>query len=448
MSDVQFGRYRVIAPIARGGMADVFAGELVGEGGFSRPVAIKSIRPDLVEDPAYVTMFLDEARLAANVQSPHVVNTLDLGRTDQGVPFMVMDLVIGATVGQLLRALRPQPLPLSFAVEILIQALRGLEDAHSALSPRGDPLRIVHRDIAPKNILVGIDGRTRIMDFGIAHAVERLTRTSTGQVKGTVRYLSPEQADLQPVDQRSDIFSMGAVAFEMLTGTRLFDGRGMIDIYAQVMRQEIPDVRHYVPELPPGLARVVARALERDRERRWQRAGDFAHALASENIDRPTTQELRSFVRTNLPPRVRELSVRLRENANAGVPRPRSIEIDLDFDLGDDDEPTSAARRPPAPAPAMPSPRGHADEREATVPRKRIPSATAPRAPAANTTVEAARRSQPAPPTRSRARSGLGWLLVLAVLVTLAGVGYLLARGGILAGPSGATAPERESSGR
>lgn len=168
MSAPSFGRYRVIAPVAKGGMAEVFAGEIVGEAGFSRPVAIKSIRPEFVGEPEFVTMFLDEARLAANVQSPHVVHTFDLGRTDEGVPFMVMELVLGATVSQLLRACQPAPLPLPFAVEILRQALFGLEDAHAARSPRGEPLRLVHRDVAPKNILVGIDGRTRIMDFGVA----------------------------------------------------------------------------------------------------------------------------------------------------------------------------------------------------------------------------------------------------------------------------------------
>jgi serine/threonine protein kinase len=315
MSELQFGRYRVVAPIARGGMAEVFAGRLVGEGGFSRVVAIKSIRPDLIEDPAYVTMFLDEARLAANVQSQHVVHTFDLGRNDDGVPFMVMELVVGATIGQLIKACQPSPMPLPFALTFLVQSLRGLDDAHAALSPAGDPLRIVHRDLAPKNILVGVDGRARIMDFGIAHAVERLTRTTTGQIKGTVRYFSPEQADLQPLDQRSDIFSMGIVAYEMLTGKRLFSGRNMIEIYGQVMNQAIPDVREHVPDIPAELARVVAKALERDRTKRFQRALDFGNALAAHNVDPPDDEELRSFVRTHLPSHARELQRLLREDS-------------------------------------------------------------------------------------------------------------------------------------
>lgn len=317
MSVPQFGRYRVVSPIARGGMAEVFAGRLVAEAGFDRVVAIKSIRPDLVEDPAFVTMFLDEARLAARVQSPNVINTFDLGRTEEGVPFMVMELVIGATVGELLRACQPSPIPLPFALSILLQSLRGLGDAHAAVSPTGESLRIIHRDIAPKNILVGIDGCARIMDFGIAHAVERLSRTTTGQVKGTVRYFSPEQADLRPIDQRSDIFSIGIVAYEMLTGTRLFAGRNMIEIYQQVMNQRIPDVREVARDIPQGVAHVVAKALERDPADRYQHALAFADALSEQVVDLPNDEELRSFVRTNLPAHMRALQRLLREGSAA-----------------------------------------------------------------------------------------------------------------------------------
>lgn len=289
----------------------------MAEAGFDRLVAIKSIRPDLVEDPAFVTMFLDEARLAARVQSPNVINTFDLGRTEEGLPFMVMELVIGATVGELLRACQPSPIPLPFAVTILLQSLRGLGDAHGAVSPTGELLRLVHRDIAPKNILVGLDGSARIMDFGIAHAVERLTRTSTGQVKGTVRYFSPEQADLQPIDHRSDIFSMGIVAYEMLTGTRLFTARNMIELYEQVMNQRIPNVREVDRNLPRGVAQVVAKALERDPAQRFQSASAFADALSEQVVDPPNEEELRFFVRTNLPAHMKALQRLLRDGSSA-----------------------------------------------------------------------------------------------------------------------------------
>lgn len=348
MSEVQYGRYRIVAPIARGGMAEVFAGRLVGEAGFSRPVAIKSIRADLIADPNYVTMFLDEARLAATIQSSNVVHTFDLGRTDEGVPFMVMELVIGATITQLINATRPHRIPLEVSLPILVQSLNGLEDAHAALSPSGDPMLIVHRDIAPKNILVGLDGRARVMDFGIAHAVERLTRTSTGQVKGTVRYFSPEQADLRAVDQRSDIFSMGIVAFETLTGRRLFDGKGMMEIYSQITKETIPDVREYAPEVPKGIARVVARALERDVDARWQRAGDFAHALAREgNTSSASTREIGTFVRRHLPAHMKELSALLREDSS-------SFQTEALTTLEDDAPPTSLTNSPPIMTPVPP----------------------------------------------------------------------------------------------
>lgn len=445
MSAPSFGRYRVIAPVAKGGMAEVFAGELVGEAGFSRPVAIKSIRPEFVGDPQFVTMFLDEARLAANVQSPHVVHTFDLGRTDAGVPFMVMELVLGATVSQLLRACQPDPLPLPYAVEILRQALLGLEDAHSARSPRGEPLRLVHRDLAPKNILVGIDGRTRIMDFGVAHAVERLTRTSTGQVKGTIRYLSPEQADLQPLDQRSDLFAMGIVAFEMLTGTHLFDGQAMMDVYRQVMYQPIPDVRDYEADIPAPLADAVAKALARDREERWQRASDFSRALESIAIPRPRDADLRSFVRANLPESMRDLRARLVEHAG-GTLDPKSIEIYLGDLLGSDEEPTRVETAPPKPDREQPTApivagrsggdRGAGDRgagRGAGGAPTAVPRRTTP-------TTSPMSTPSPRPPSRAakvRGRSSRGRtsmrhaLLWFALALALGALGYGLAKVGV-----------------
>lgn len=431
-------------------MAEVFAGELVGEAGFSRPVAIKSIRPELVGEPEFVTMFLDEARLAANVQSPHVVHTFDLGRTDAGVPFMVMELVLGATVSQLLRACQPEPLPRPYAVEILRQALLGLEDAHSALSPRGDPLQLVHRDLAPKNILVGIDGRTRIMDFGVAHAVERLTRTSTGQVKGTVRYLSPEQADLQPVDQRSDVFAMGIVAFEMLTGTHLFDGHGMMEVYRQVMYQPIPDVRDYVPGIPAPLAEAVAKALSRDREERWQRASDFSRALESCDVPRPRDADLRSFVRANLPESMRDLRARLREHAG-GTLDPRSIEIYLGDLLGsDDDEPTRVESPPAKPDRAKPDRakpnRAEPDREQPTAPILAAPSAGRGVA-STPTSTPSHRADDRAPkarvePSRGRTR-GRHVLLWLALGLGLGGLGYGLAKAGAFDAWRGTTSGAR-----
>jgi len=450
MSAPSFGRYRVIAPVAKGGMAEVFAGELVGEAGFSRPVAIKSIRPELVGESEFVTMFLDEARLAANVQSPHVVHTFDLGRTDAGVPFMVMELVLGATLSQLLRARQPDPLPLPYTVEILRQALLGLEDAHSALSPRGEPLRLVHRDLAPKNILVGIDGRTRIMDFGVAHAVERLTRTSTGQVKGTIRYLSPEQADLQPLDQRSDLFAMGIVAFEMLTGTHLFDGQAMMDVYRQVMYQPIPDVRDYVPEIPAPLAEAVAKALARDREERWQRASDFSRALESVAVPRPRDAELRNFVRANLPESMRDLRARLVEHAG-GTLDPKSIEIYLGDMLGADEEPTRVETAPPesdreqptAPIVADRGDRG-GDRGEArvgdrggdrvggtaVVPRRTTPTTSPMSGPSPRERPTSRVAKARAMPSRGRAsvRRALLWL---ALALGLGALGYGLAKVGV-----------------
>ena len=277
-----FGRYEVLFRIAAGGMAEVYAGCNRGEAGFARLVAIKRMLPHLADDARFVDMFLDEARVAAMIISPHVVQTIDLGRADDGAPYIVMDLVVGVTLAEVLRAsaLIGQPMPVGIAVEILAQAAQGLHDAHEAQTPAGNLLGIVHRDISPQNVLVGIDGRARVTDFGVAHALQRRTQTEAGTIKGKAAYFSPEQAEGRPLDRRSDVFAMGVVAWETLAGRRLFtSAEGTMAILELVRRMAIPDVRAVRPDIGPELADVVTRVLDRDRDRRHQSALELAVAL-------------------------------------------------------------------------------------------------------------------------------------------------------------------------
>ncbi|MBX7192836.1 MAG: protein kinase [Sandaracinaceae bacterium] len=272
-----FGRYEPVFRIAAGGMAEVYGARVLGDAGFTRWVAIKRILPELADDPKLVEMFLDEARLSSYVQSPHVVPTHDLGRASDGSPFLVMDLVVGATLASLQQAAVRAGglLPIATAVEIAAQAAEGLHAAHEARSIEGSPLHIVHRDVSPRNVLVGIDGRARILDFGIALGELRSTRTAFGEVKGTQSYFSPEQAAGALLDRRTDVCSLGIVAWELLVGRRL-RGPG-----APLEARALPPPRLEAerPELGARLSDVVAKALEVDRERRWQRADELAHAL-------------------------------------------------------------------------------------------------------------------------------------------------------------------------
>ena len=284
-----FGRYETLFRIAAGGMAEVYAARVRGEAGFQKLVALKRMLPHLTDDERFVTMFMDEGKLAANISSPNVVSTLDLGRADDGSLYLVMELVVGTTLSTLLRnaAKANDSLPVGVAVEMLAQAAQGLHDAHEARTPFGAPLQLVHRDVSPQNILIGSDGRVRITDFGVARAVLRRTKTSTGEFKGKLSYFSPEQCADKALDRRSDLFSLGVVAWETLTTRRLFHAENPLAVLERVTRMPIPLASSVRPDVPPAVAEVVAKALERDRDARYDSVAEFAQALRAAARDIP-----------------------------------------------------------------------------------------------------------------------------------------------------------------
>jgi serine/threonine-protein kinase len=262
-------------------MAEVFVARQRGQGNFLKPVAIKRMLPALAEEPKFVEMFLDEARLAALVQSPYVVSTLDCGKDMDGSPFIVMELVVGLSLSQAMRGVleRKESVPYGIATEIIAQTALGLYDAHNAKKPTGEHLGIVHRDVSPQNILVGVDGRARLTDFGVARALENVSRTSTGEVKGKLSYFSPEQARMEKIDHRSDIFALGIVAWECFAGERLFQRDNPMSALQAVLYENIPSIRDKRPDVPLKLARVIEKALARDLNQRFSSARDFAEAL-------------------------------------------------------------------------------------------------------------------------------------------------------------------------
>jgi serine/threonine-protein kinase len=312
-----FGRYRSLFRIAAGGMAEVFAAHQRGEAGFEKVVAIKRMLPHLTEDQQFVDMFLDEARVAACINSPYVVATRDLGRDDAGAPFIVMDLIVGVTLSELiLDALAiDQPMPRRIGIEIIAQTALGLDDAHEARTPGGDDLGIVHRDVSPQNIIVGADGIARLTDFGIAHAMYRRTQTAAGQLKGKVAYFSPEQARGETLDRRSDVFSLSVVAWEFLAAKRLFqDSRGTVAILEKVKQAPIPPLGELRPDLPSSLVEAVTRGLDRDRDRRFATAAELSRALrAAEGAagSVATQKEIGEFVRKISAARIDQLERRL-----------------------------------------------------------------------------------------------------------------------------------------
>jgi serine/threonine-protein kinase len=320
----RLGRYELLARIAVGGMAEVFAARPVGETGTAKLVAIKVMKEDLLGEERFTSMFIDEARVAAHLSHPNVVGILDLGRTDRGLPYLVMDLVVGASISQLLKGdagLEPAPMPVDLAVELTAQVAEGLHAAHEAKDALGTPLEIVHRDVSPQNVLVGIDGRARITDFGVARAVARLTRTESGEVKGKARYFSPEQAQGKVVDRRTDVFALGVVLWEMLALRPLFAGRTFADVLRMVSTQPVPDVRQHRPDVPEAVAQVIARALEKKLEARIPTGAALARALRaaadSTGLRAPESSAIGSFVEARAGQSIAELTRRVREHTSS-----------------------------------------------------------------------------------------------------------------------------------
>jgi serine/threonine-protein kinase len=261
-------------------MATIHIGRLLGPVGFARTVAIKRLHPPLARDPEFVAMFLDEARLAARIRHPNVVSTLDVVATE-GELFVVMEYVPGESLARLLRAVRAANgiVPVPIAATIMVGVLHGLHAAHEAHDERGQPLRIVHRDVSPHNILVGTDGDAHLIDFGIAKARGRMQVTRQGQIKGKLSYMPAEQLMGQGLDHRADIFAASIVLWESLTGQRLYQGTDDGDVYAKVLMGKVDPPSLYAKGLSAAIDAIVLRGLARDRAQRYATAREMALAL-------------------------------------------------------------------------------------------------------------------------------------------------------------------------
>ncbi|WP_394837045.1 serine/threonine protein kinase [Pendulispora rubella] len=280
------GRYTLHGTIAVGGMATVHFGRLHGPIGFSRTVAIKRLHPHYARDPEFVAMFLDEARLTARIWHPNVVPTLDVVSTE-GELFVVMEFVHGESLSRLIKAegAKARRIPPSVVVAILSGTLQGLHAAHEACNEQGQPLSLVHRDVSPQNVLVGVDGVARVLDFGIAKATGRLRTTQHGELKGKLAYMAPEQLLGEETTRQVDIYAASVCLWEALTGRRLFSGNNEGDVLNQVLLGDIPPPGEYVPGLGRAVDDVVLCGLSRDPCNRFRTALEMAIAL-DEAMDR------------------------------------------------------------------------------------------------------------------------------------------------------------------
>ena len=293
------GRYELLAPIARGGMATVWAARLSGTRGFSKTVAVKTILPALMDDLRFEQMFLDEATLASRIRHPNVAQILDLGEQDE-VLYLVMEWVDGEPISVALRAaLRAtgRPIPVPFAARLVLQAAAGLHAAHELRDEEGNPLGLVHRDVSPQNVLVTYEGVVKIVDFGVAKALGRGSAdTGSGQLKGKVAFMSPEQARAEDVDRRSDVFSLGAMLYQLVTGHHPFRGEHELATLQNVVSLDPIAPRKHDPSLPAAVEAVILRALSKARDDRFATMADFSAALERATAPLASDDEVRAWV--------------------------------------------------------------------------------------------------------------------------------------------------------
>ncbi|MDP3506085.1 MAG: protein kinase [Myxococcales bacterium] len=302
------GKYELLTPLTSGGMAELFLGTTVGPGGFQKHVVIKRILPDASRDETFMRMFLDEARITAGFTHPNIAQVYDLGEDDEGL-YVVMEFIAGQNLNQVVSmcAKKQHVLPLGFSVSVVNDCALALHYAHTYVKPSGERYPVVHRDVAQKNIMVGWDGQTKLLDFGIAKAAGTLSRTKVGTVKGTAGYMSPEQVTAKAVDGRSDVFSLGVVAWEMVTGQRLFSADTELAEMKLILEAKVERPDEVEPVVPTALADVIMRALAKEPADRWPSAREFSKAITTRCADLVFDAEERShFMREIFTERIEQ----------------------------------------------------------------------------------------------------------------------------------------------
>ena len=382
----RFGQYEILERIASGGMAELFRARRSGVEGFQKIVAIKKILPHIAGDEEFIKMFADEAKLAAQLSHPNIVHIFDLGKIEAGGYFIAMEHVEGHDLRFILHLARETGLkmPVPLAVAVAAKVAAALDYAHRRRGDDGQDLHIVHRDVSPPNILVSTDGDIKLCDFGIAKAASKVSRTESGALKGKMPYMSPEQAWGKPVDQRSDIYSLGVVLFEMATGRKLFQGDSDLNLLEKVRAGEVVLPSSLDPEVPEALDAAVLKALAREPEDRYFSASDFLRdldAILRNYEPPPSSADLATYVRRLEAAELARRVARAREaQAPPPIPAPKKA-ARPEFRI-------SLTQPPAAPSPAVPP-------QAPAVPPVPPASAASPAPPAP---------PAPAPATRDRAR--------------------------------------------
>lgn len=295
----QFGDYHLLEKIATGGMAEVWRARAYGLAGFEKILVIKKVLNSLSGDDEFIRLFIDEARIAVQLLHVNIVQVFDLGEVN-GHYYMAMEYVHGQDLARLVsRSLDIGTFPIPLTLFVLSEVLKALQFAHDRTDEDGTPLRIVHCDISPQNILVSYAGEVKITDFGISRAAFQASALHE-VIRGKYAYMSPEQVDGKNLDHRSDLFSLGVVFFEMLTGRRLFKAKSRDETVARVRRADVPAPRTYRPEISPALEAIVLKSLRANPEDRYQKAAEMLEAIGVLMVQeghRATNNDLAAFVR-------------------------------------------------------------------------------------------------------------------------------------------------------
>ncbi len=387
------GRYRVVDEIGIGGMASVHLARMDGPGGFQRWVAIKRIHSHLIEDESFVQMFLDEARVAALISHPNVAAVIELGK-HQDSYWIAMEYLHGEPLRELMRRTDElgAPMPPEIACRIIADAAEGLHAAHELQGKNGEKLELVHRDVTPHNLFVTYDGSTKVVDFGIAKFLTRMSNTRHGTLKGKIAYMSPEQVHGEQIDRRTDLFALGVVLWELTTGKRLFRMESDLDTLAKVQECNVPKPSTIVRGYPLDLEKIVLKALAKKRDDRFRTARELSRALQGLLMRRGlfiAGDEVASYMQSIFAERIQKRDAHLRWAAE--------VTQTINLDVGQKVEtqsallvvptnagPPSSNDRPLAPRPAAGAPPPRVPQvpiKSAHPPTGSSQAATAPRPP-------------------------------------------------------------------
>lgn len=359
-------------------MAEIYLARMAGSDGFSKLVVVKRLLADLAKDKEYIQMFLDEARINARLNHSNIVQVLELGEVD-GQYFIAMEYVSGLSIAQIgkLATQRLGEVPQNIACGILLQACAGLHHAHETKLSDSDELGIIHRDVSPQNLLLTYEGFVKVVDFGIAKAEGRETRTQAGMVKGKFSYMSPEQCTGQKIDRRTDIFALGVILFELCTSRRLFKRATPIETYEAIQKGDIPDPCSVSPAVPRQVADVILKALARNKDERYATAEAMQEALElamrrSGLKGRPL--DLSRFLENNFKSEILEQEDLIRRIASGELTQPENQhaaesskladnyahveDLDIEEDIEELADPTSndlkaPESKPPPPVPSL-----------------------------------------------------------------------------------------------